>query len=268
MNILSKLKDSIKNSSFWIDTPKALPWGEWDDWHKKIKSEKPFSYFILKYVPEQFDHAYKRYIKYPINSFMSFVCCRFIEKYYLIDTGLNKNRHHDFDQRSMNGIFNMIVNHIESTLAFNFLCGLPDEERKNVKGITFLNYHWPYLTTFKNPELGLKHLKWEMTLDSPSLPIHDQSICQAETARELWELYHWWKFIRPNRIEPMDASGWSDWCSKYKNIGNLFRRKLNKSEKEQEQQILDKLHEIEKNYNDEDDAQFIRLIKIRRNIWI
>ena len=112
------------------------------------------------------------------------------------------------------------------------------------------------------PESGLKYLQWEMTIDKTSPH-------QAEAAREIWQLYHWWKFVRPNRVDPMDASGWSEHCRLLESRGRhiLDTDDLTAEERARSRKTLDVCREIEANYDEEDEEYLVRLIKIRKSLW-
>jgi hypothetical protein len=122
---------------------------------------------------------------------------------------------------------------------------------------------------FRDPEAGLAHLVWEMTLDNPELSEFDRCDSQAEYAREKLALYNWWKITRPARPDPMDTSGWSDCCNKRRDVGfHLFDNENESPELKAEVDIaLKELRRIEEEYDTEDENMLIRLIKIRRGLW-
>jgi hypothetical protein len=92
---------------------------------------------------------------------------------------------------------------------------------------------------------------------------------QALAAQEILALYRWWREVYPNRPDIHDASGWSAYCEMRRNKGYDFLDLEDKSEDEAAQckTALDKTQEIEKAYDDEDEAMMIRLIKIRDSLW-
>jgi hypothetical protein len=92
---------------------------------------------------------------------------------------------------------------------------------------------------------------------------------QALAAREIFELYTWWKEIYPLRPDPYDASGWSAYCDMRREKGYHLLDMEDRTEEEAEMRdkALAKSNEIEKAYNDEDEAMMIRLIKIRESLW-
>ena len=59
---------------------------------------------------------------------------------------------------------------------------------------------------WRSRELGLKYLEWEMNLMDDD-KVHLTS--QAKAAQEQYELYTWWKDIRPNRPDPYEVAGYN-----------------------------------------------------------
>jgi len=94
---------------------------------------------------------------------------------------------------------------------------------------------------------------------------------QATSAKEIKDLYLWWTTVYPNRPDPHDASGWSDYCeaSRIANGGKLSWSGGDKSPelKKQSDKSLKLLQKIEAAYEKEDEAMLIRLIKIRNSLW-
>jgi hypothetical protein len=124
------------------------------------------------------------------------------------------------------------------------------------------------------PEAGLDYLRWEMTLAAPDIDEHGidhSSPKQAETAREIVQLYTWWKEDRPHRIDPHIRSGWSALCERRRTEGNdgflASLRSRSNEEREETSRILDECNRIEAAYDAEDEEMLIRLIKIRRHLW-
>ena len=135
-----------------------------------------------------------------------------------------------------------------------------DKNKWKREHMPFYNHFVPLI----RPDLGLQHLEWEMTLDDPSLPIHERSPHQAKRAREVYALYKWWTEIRPARKElevrrPADEGG---------SLLSLFSAKIRNSPGYKTYlSDLKKLDKQEAKWHKEDDAMLIRLIKIRKGLW-
>ena len=119
-----------------------------------------------------------------------------VKQYHKIDTGLPVG-YYDKDSLMLYGCFNLLVDYVEVELAWMQRLG-EDEENP----IRFWEY-W----RFRNAELGLKHLDWEMTLADPSLPETERSEPQAKRAAVIRDLYLWWINYRRDlyyKYEPLD----------------------------------------------------------------
>jgi hypothetical protein len=94
---------------------------------------------------------------------------------------------------------------------------------------------------------------------------------QAISAKEIKELYLWWTTTYPNRPDPYDASGWTEYCeaSRVANGGKLSWSGSGKSPelKKQSDKSLKLLQKIEAAYEKEDEEMLIRLIRIRQSLW-
>jgi len=248
-----------------LEKPYALSWGEWRKWHEKTKAERPIAYFIMDTIPDKWDDFIKFFTK-PINDLRYGLRVRVFDRYHVINTGL-KPGYADCDTRMLHGMFSMLVDFVEVEKAWMHVVWDP-EERHNHK-YPWWSYGWTRFKSFRNPQAGIDHLKWEMTLDSPKLLPHERSPSQAQTAREIWEIYHWWKFSRPARPDPHDASGWSDHCRQLEARGKHILDFESETDEERARgnECLDRSRELEAAYEAEDEEYLIRLVKIRKSLW-
>lgn len=222
---------------FFPNAPNYATIEEWDEWYNKAYSESRIKYFIAITLPSIISDV-KRSISRPFIKFK----VKYVYKDHLINTGLPPE-YHEIDTRMLFGMFNLLVMHIEEQKAMMYEI-MEDKHKiswliKAKNFITFSRYK-------ADPENGIKYLEWEMGLDKdPSSP--DYSPKQAESAREMYELYNWWKNIRPKQeshvgIYKYNASG-------YGPIAEFSSR-------------------LEQEKVDEDTEMLIRLIKIRNCLWI
>lgn len=116
-------------------------------------------------------------------------------------------------------------------------------------------------------EAGVAYLKW-----AADFKVDDDWPCkngfeigaptpQALAAQEILLLYQWWKHDRPNRSDPMKASGWDEYCEKHP------RSTRSLEDKEVCKDILNICQKMEKEQEDEDTDMLIRLVKIRKYLW-
>lgn len=243
---------------FDLQKPEAATMDGWDQWHETTKKARPFAYFVAETIPAKTGRIVYRFLTDPINSFRYGLRVRIFDRYHVIKTGL-KPGYHDCDERLLHGAFNLLVDYVELELPSTVMKFDPKDEKKGKKH-PWWSKGWLRFKAYRDPKMGLRHLRWEMGLGS-------QSTHQAHKAREVWHLYHWWKFVRPLRPDPYDASGWSEFC-KNKSMKNIFRdTPRTKEEFEKEREILQLSDDIQNHYDEEDENMLIRLIKIRGNLW-
>ncbi len=181
---------------------------------------------------------------------------RYIDKTHYINTKLEKGKYYEFDTRLLHGLFEMLVDFVEVEKASRQSAS----EHINNEGIIYNKKDYP----ISSREAGLKYLDWEIGLGEAS-----QS--QAEVAKEIKELYLWWKDIRTNRVDPMEESGWTAHCDSERLAGReLFGCSIKKRTEKDEirvQNIFELMHKLEDTQNQEDTDMLIRLIKIRKSCW-
>jgi hypothetical protein len=171
-----------------------------------------------------------RYIRY-----------RWFDKLNIIHTRLAPG-YHSPDERLFHATFELLVDYVEIEQA-NMLVAFGPED---------VNLPWWYsryfrVKTGRFPKYGLIHLKQEGMQS-----LTDE---RALAAQEIWDLYHWWKFIRPSRIDPSEASGMDIWF------------KTNSHKDVLPVELITLTADIEAAYEKEDDMQLMRIVAIRRHLW-
>lgn len=204
-------------------------------------------------------------VKYYINN-------RWVTRTHALTSNLKRGQWHEFETRLMHSMFDEMVNYVEveeawSNIAWN------DESREKYKA-PFYSWGWFRWRTWRCPEAGIDKLKWAAGLTNEEWLDEDQKHLaepthQAKSARELLELYNWWKNTRPLRLDPHDASGWTALCEQRSNSGRSILDFEDRSEEEAKasRDCLDLCHKIEEEQHQEDEDMMIRLIKIRRGLW-
>ena len=153
---------------------------------------------------------------------------------------LKRAQWYDCDTRLFEAGFQILVDYVEDELAWMQLLN----EGKD-------RWYSRWVPVPNARERGLNILEWESQLG-------DDSISQSESAREVRDLYLWYKDVRPNRVNPFedvpdrlhvfDEDGFMEHDAEYsKAVMAAF-----KTEESQEE---------------EDTTQLVRLIKIRRSMW-
>ena len=239
--------------------PTAATGENWDKWQKE--NEKRFGYWFTE---EILDHI-QDVVYFPMDVFKNirrYLRNRFIDKTHMIDTKLHRGEWHEIDHKLIHGMFETIVNFVEYEKA----------ERMYISEIWEMSEKEDISTTaarkkvkknVPSREQGLKYLDWEISLK-------EESPFQSAAAQEVKELYLWWKDVRPNRPDPMDVSGWSEYCDNQRDEGKMrffSREDTTEEERKMVTNLLDKTNEIENQQYDEDTEMMVRLIKIRRSLW-
>jgi hypothetical protein len=184
----------------------------------------------------------------------------------------------DVGNRFLPCLFNELVDFVEIETAWSHIAW-SDKKDTAKYNPPFWASGWFRWRVWRCPQAGLDHLDWAMTLTMGSDwgvdetdPNHGKPTGQAERAKEIKELYTWWKDVYPNRPDPHDASGWSEYCElKRKEHGDtglsFMRESKNLETRALGDAALKKTSEIEQAYDAEDTEMMIRLIKVRDGLW-
>ena len=263
----SKFADWIRGTT----KLKAGTGKEWSEWEKAAKAKYPIRWWIAE---EGLDHIQDIWCWIPerINNIRYYINNRWITKTHALTAhprDIKPGQWHDVGNRFLPCLFNELVNFVEIEKAWTH-CVWDDDARK-----TF-GYPWwrRWFREWRCPEAGIAHLKWEMELTNAEFLDEDKKheaelTYQAKAAREIYELYTWWKEVYPKRPDVYDASGWSAYCDMRRDKGYHLLDMEDRSEEEAKMRdtALAKSYEIEAAYNKEDEEMMIRLIKIRESLW-
>lgn len=248
----------------------------WDEWEKRAKAAYPIRWWlaeegldivqnIVMFIPDKI-HA----IKYYINN-------RWVTRTHALTASprdLPRGQWCDVGHRILPCLFNELQDFVEIELAWWHIAW-NDEGREQYKA-PFWASGWFRWRTWRCPQAGLDNLEWqrnlrweenEVGIDSPNI---GKPTPQAIKAQEILDLYKWWTEVYRNRPDPHDASGWSAYCeaSRLANGGKLSWSSDKTPElKKMSKVAMKKLHKIEADYEKEDEAMMIRLIKIRHGLF-
>lgn len=263
----TKFADWLRGS----DKPTAETSKGWAQWKRASKEKHPFRYWLAE---EGLDHIQDVWCWIPerINDIRYYVNNRWVSRSHSLTAhprDIKPGQWSDVGNRFLPCMFNELVDFVEVEQAWHH-CMWDDGARKKYRtpwSRTFFRFR-----TWRCPEAGLDYLKWAMTLTNKDFieeGEQEEPTYQAKAAKEILELYTWWKEIRPARPDPYDVSGWSDICDRRrkKYPDEIFPEETTKDEKKETKKALDLLHKIEKQYEDEDEAMMIRLIKVRQSLW-
>lgn len=259
----SEFADKVRKK-FGTSKPHAATLEEWDEWELHQKMNHNFVYWLT----EDFFSFAQDVVMFPadvIDELRVRFRARFVDKYWCLDTKLPKQQYYEIETRLLHGMFEMLVDFVEVEKAHMTMWLDKDDEVKAMKPFAYRHRFLWFLRwkPFRSREMGMKYLEWETTLDDDKPedergpyvhPDGGTTLTQAQCAREIIELYTWWKDVRPKRADPYDSTGWTAYCN-----GEDTGRTSG--------EMLDDLNRIEREEYVEDEEMMMRIIKIRNHLW-
>ncbi len=241
---------------------------QWNAWERSAR-QKQLRYWLAE---EGLDYI-QNFLNWPknrLNALRYYCDNRWISKTHILTSRLEPGQWHDFDTRMLHSAFDSLVDFVEIEQAWRHLVW-SDQNKKHRKR-WFRRWH--------NPEAGLEHLNWAASLlhDEDWVDKNDPDFGkpthQALAAAETVALYKWWKEARPKRPDPMDASGWSDYCDKRRKNTQAQDNDVwldigdeTDEEKARAREILAICHKMECEQDEEDTEMLIRLVNLRKSLW-
>ncbi len=252
-----KISKLYRRYTQWMafNPPGGLTGPGWNSFNKEFKTAAPIRYWFHRDFKKLFIYP----IKWKYEDITNWVRYRTYDKYHVVTTG-EKPGYQCTDHIMLHVNFNLLKNFVEISKAYKSYWS--DDVPQ-----TWCEQHMPFYRifyTFRRPDLGIKYLDWEMTLDDPNLPLQDQSPEQARHAREIYALYKWWVTDRPSRVEveitcPETNDGDDDIFFSLSKINTpAHKQYIADLEQQSKQEDL---------WNKEDDEMLVRLMKIRRGLW-
>lgn len=266
----------------WLRGTKKLSAGtgeEWDNWNTAAQSMHSFRYWlaedVLGYI-QDFVTAPVRGIyavKYYVNN-------RWVTRTNSLTAhprDIKPGQWQDVGNRFLPCLFNELVDFVEIESAWSHIAWGNKEDRAKYSAPFWATGWWRW-RTWRCTQAGLDHLDWAMTLTvgkdwgvEEDHKDYGKPTSQAERAKEIKELYTWWTVTYPNRPDPYDASGWTEYCeaSRKANGDKLSWMSSDKTPelKKQSDKAHKLLQKIEAAYEKEDEQMMIRLIKARNSLW-
>ena len=245
---------------------------EWREWEMAAKEKYPIRWWIAE---EGLDMAqnFVNWIPDRLNDVRYYINNRWVTKSHALTASpsdIPRGEWRDVGNRFLPCLFNELVNFVEVEQAWHH-CIWDEESRKKYR-TPWWRSGWLRWRTWRCPEAGIDYLKWAMTLTNKDFIQEgetEEPTYQAKAAKEILELYTWWKEVYPKRPDPYDASGWSAYCDMRREKGYHLLDMEDKTSEEKEMcdTAHKKLQEIEKHYQREDEEMMIRLIKVRESLW-
>ena len=263
----------------WIRGTTKLSCGtgkEWAEWERAAKAKYPIRWWIAEEGLDKLQNVWC-YIPERINDVRYYVNNRWVTRTHALTAhsrDIPRGQWRDVGNRFLPCLFNELVDFVEVEQAWHHV--LWDEEARKKYRTPWWRSGWLRWRTWRCPDAGIEHLIWASGLtinetwgadkDSKN---YGQPTHQALAAKEILELYRWWKIERPKRPDVHDESGWTAYCEMRRQRGDHLLDMEDKSPEEAEmcKTALDKSHELEAQYEQEDEEMMIRLIKIRQSLW-
>ena len=263
----------------WIRGTKKLGAGtaeEWDNWTTRAQMKHNFRYWLAE---EALGHI-QDFVTWPIRKIYDikyYINNRWVSRTHSLTAhprDIKPGQWQDVGNRFLPCLFNELVDFVEIEQAWSHIAW--DNEARKKYNPPFWASGWFRWRTWRSPQAGLDHLNWAGELRmTEDWGVHSgdkgygELTGQAKNAREVKELYLWWTETYRNRRDPYEASGWSAYCeaARLANGGNLFGADKSPELKKQSDKAHKLLQRIEADYEKEDEAMLIRLIKIRNSLW-
>ncbi len=252
---------------------------EWEEWGRKAQGYSKLRYWLAE---EGLDYAQKIvfYIPDKLYDLKYYINNRWVTRTHALTAhprDIPRGQWADVGNRFLPCLFNELVDFVEVELAWWHIAWADKDEKAKYKA-PFWASGWFRWRVWRCPQAGLDNLEWQRNLRwkedecKEGSPNVGKLTPQAIKAQEILDLYKWWTETYRNRPEPMEASGWSAYCDRCRNeLGDgvmaMFKQTKSKELKKQGDKAHKLLRKIEEQYEKEDEAMMIRLIKVRHGLW-
>ena len=248
---------------------------EWDAWEVQAKAAYPIRWWIAE---EGLDYLQKfvYYIPDKLNDVRYYINNRWVSHSHRLTAhprDIKPGQWQDVGNRFLPCLFNELVDFVEIEQAWHHC--IWSDEAKTKFNVPWYRSGWLRWRTWRCPEAGLEYLRWASALTNEEFLDEGEKhkavpTYQANSAKEIIELYTWWTVTYRNRPDPYEASGWSAACEAQReaNGGRLsFSSPKDPVLKKAQDKAHKLLQKIEADYEKEDEAMMIRLIKVRQGLW-
>jgi hypothetical protein len=249
---------------------------QWDEWDSKAKRYNPIRYWLAE---EGLDYVSNvvYFIPDTLHSIKYYINNRWVSRTHSLTAhakDIKPGNWCDVGNRFLPCLFNELVDFVEIELAW-WQIVWDDEARKQFAAPWYAR-GWFRWRTWRNPECGLANLEWQRQLRWTEDEVGEdfkglgELTPQAVKAQEILDLYTWWTKTYRNRPDPYEASGWTAACEAQReaNGGKLsWHTPKDPVIKKAQTKAHKLLQKIEADYEKEDEAMMIRLIKVRHGLW-
>jgi hypothetical protein len=245
--------------------PRSATAEEWDEWTMNIKIKHPIRYWIADtglifaqdvcMLPLDIYHIIHTYI----NN-------RYISKIHALTATskhLKRGQYYDIDTRMFYCLFDTLVKYVESEVAHMSVWSNGSDESKNKK------YKFKH---GRCKEAGIDYLNWEKSLlldkemgTAIDSPFYNTPTDQAFKAMKVLELYTWYTEVYENRKSSYVLSGLEEYDKNHPRTADLLSGMGNTNK--DKSNLLNKMRDIDTQYEKEEDNKLLELIKLRRSLW-
>jgi len=258
--------------------PRSATGKGWNTWKKEAEAAHPFRFWLAEEGLDKLQDIWC-YIPERINDVRYYINNRWVSHTHALTAhprDIPRGEWRDVGNRFLPCLFNELVDFVEIEQAWHHV--MWDETARKRFETPWWQQHWMFRwgNKWRCPDAGIEYLIWASGLkidESMGVSKGEEGFGepthQAKAAREILELYRWWREVYPNRPDPHDAGGWSEYCDMKRKDGRDFLdfEDRNEEEREMSRVALSKTQEIEEAYEKEDEEMMIRLIKIRQSLW-
>jgi len=251
---------------------------QWREWNLSAKTANPLRFWLAE---QGLDHLQNlvRFVPDKIYAVKYYINNRWITATHRLTAhprDIRPGSWCDVGNRFLPCLFNELVNFVEVEQAWYNIAW--DDDARKKYGAPFYARGWLRWRTWRSREAGLDALRWAAALVydeshgiTPTDPNYGKPTPQADLAVECINLYLWWTELRPARLDPHDASGWTDYCAQKNSDSDdhffgIFENNDANSQRNR-RDMLDIVHKLEQRYEQEDEDMMIRLIKLRGYLW-
>lgn len=229
----------------------------WKNWNELTQKTHPIIYWIVEELLDNIQEV----VLFPYdvyNTIRIYLLRRYITPTHIINTKLTPGVWHETEEVMLYGMFETLVNFIEVEKAhMNQYC------KPAIDKVWYQRFRGLRWGENRSAIDGLEYLEWEMSLVTED---GNHFTRQAESAREQYELYNWWKNIRPYRPDAYEVTGWNGVNDKLPAISmwDLETTTIERDEMMRKSQAVNDLEEV---WDKEDTEMLVRLIRIRQSLW-
>lgn len=252
---------------------------QWDEWTRKAQGESRLRYWLAE---EGLDYAQKIVFWIPdtLHSIKYYINNRWVTRTHQLTANardLKPGVWCDVGNRFLPCMFNELQDFVEVELAWWHIAWADKDAKAKYKAPFWATGWWRW-RTWRCPQAGLDNLEWQRNLRwsedecGEGSPNVGKLTPQAIKAQEVLDLYKWWTEVYRNRPDPYEASGWTAACEALREANgggvlSMFNKNCDPKLKKASDKAHKILQKIEADYEKEDEAMMIRLIKVRHGLW-